>query len=281
MESSGNWVVDNIANSLDTWNSKLAEIWQLVTQSPQSFKGGGVWSIIVSINGSIQAVGLGLLVLFFAMGIAKSTINLTELKRPEQAVKFFIRFALAKAAVTYGMDIMMGIFEICQGVMSSVTSRFGGIGSMSVKMPDAVKQKILQVGFWESIPLWAVTLLGSLFITVLSFVMIMSIYGRFFRLYTYTAFSPIPLSTFAGEGTSSVGVHFLKSYAGVCLEGAVIVIACVIFNAFVGSNPAIVSESASAVNLVWSYVGETIFGMLVLVGCIKASDRVVKEMLGL
>ena len=281
MESSGNWVVDNIVNALNTWNGKLAEIWQLVTQSPQSFKGGSVWKVIEGIHGSLMAIGLALLVLFFVMGIMKSTMNLTELKRPEQAVRFFLRFVLAKTAVTYGMDIMLAIFKICQGVMNAATSRFGSLSAATASLPDVVKQKIVSVGFWESIPLWAVTILGSLFVTVLSFVMIMSVYGRFFRLYTYTALAPIPLSTFAGEGTSSVGVHFLKSYAGVCLESAVIVIACLIFTAFSSSAPASINENMSATNIVWSYVGETIFSMLILVGAIKMSDRVCKEMMGL
>ena len=281
MESSGNWVVDNIVNALNTWNGKLAEIWQLVTQSPQSFKGGSVWKVIDGIHGSLVAIGLALLVLFFVMGIMKSTMNLTELKRPEQAVRFFLRFVLAKTAVTYGMDIMLAIFKICQGVMTAATSRFGSLTAATASLPDVVKQKIVGVGFWESIPLWAVTILGSLFVTVLSFVMIMSVYGRFFRLYTYTALAPIPLSTFAGEGTSSVGVHFLKSYAGVCLESAVIVIACLIFTAFSSGAPAGINESMSATNIVWSYIGETIFSMLILVGAIKMSDRVCKEMMGL
>lgn len=281
MQSSGNWVVDNIVNALNTWNSKLAEIWQLVSQSPQSFKGGAVWNVIEGIHNSLVAVGLALIVLFFVMGIMKSTMNLTELKRPEQAVRFFLRFVLAKTAVTYGMNIMLAIFKICQGVMTAATSRFGSLTGSTAVLPDLVKQKIMAVGFWESIPLWAVTILGSLFITVLSFVMIMSVYGRFFRLYTYTALAPIPLSTFAGEGTSGIGIHFLKSYAGVCLESAVIVIACMIFTAFSSSAPAALNDSMSATNIVWSYIGETVFSMLVLVGAIKMSDRISKEMMGL
>ena len=281
MGSSGNWVVDNLTNALNTWNDKLAEIWRLVTQSPQSFKGGSVWKVIEGIHGSLVAIGLALIVLFFVMGIMKSTMNLTELKRPEQAIRFFLRFVLAKTAVTYSMDIMLAIFEICQGVMSAATSRFGSLATTTASLPELVQKKITAVGFWESIPLWAVTILGSLFVTVLSFVMIMSVYGRFFRLYTYTALSPIPLSTFAGENTSNVGIHFLKSYAGVCLESAVIVISCLIFTAFSSSDPAGLNENLSAVNIVWNYIGETIFSMLVLVGAIKMSDRVCKEMMGL
>ena len=147
-------------------------------------------------------------------------------------------------------------------------------------LPDEIVNAVENCGFFESIPLWAVTLIGGLFITVLSFIMILTVYGRFFKLYLYTAIAPIPLSTFAGEPTQNIGKSFLKSYAAVCLEGAIIVLACVIFSLFAASPPAI-NPNTAAVTMVWSYVGELIFNMLILVGCIKMADRVVHEMMGL
>ena len=123
-------------------------------------------------------------------------------------------------------------------------------------------------------------MIGGLFITVLSFIMVMSVYGRFFRLYLYTAIAPIPLSSFAGEPSQNIGRSFLKSYAAVCLEGAIVVLACIIFSLF-ASSPPVVNPDAAAVTMVWSYIGELIFNMLVLVGAVKMSDRVVREMMGL
>lgn len=205
---SDNWIVQNLENALETWNEKLAEIWQLITQSPEQFKGGTIWNVIVGIHGAVQAIGLALLVLFFVVGVMKTC------------------------------------------------------------------------GFFESIPLWAVTLIGGLFITVLSFIMIMTVYGRFFKLYLYTAIAPVPLSTFAGEPSQNIGKSFIKSYAAVCLEGAIIVLACIIFSLF-ASSPPVVDPDAAAVTQVWSYVGELVFNMLVLVGAVKMADRVVREMMGL
>lgn len=105
-------------------------------------------------------------------------------------------------------------------------------------------------------------------------------YSRMFKLYMYTALAPIPLSSFAGEPTSNVGKNFLRSYAGVCLEGAIIALACIIFSVMAASPPA-VDPNVSAVTAVWSYVGELIFNLLVLVGAVRMSDRIVKELLGL
>ena len=277
---SDNWVVQNLQNALDTWNSKLAEIWQILTQSPETFKGGGIWQVIVQIHGALQAIGYALLVLFFVVGVVKTCGSFTEVKRPEHALKIFIRFAIAKGVVTYGLELMMALFNIVQGITSTIMKTAGFGSTEDTVLPDEIIEAVEDCGFFESIPLWAVTLIGGLFITVLSFIMIMSVYGRFFRLFLYTAIAPIPLSSFAGEPSQNIGRSFLKSYAAVCLEGAIVVLACIIFSLF-ASSPPVVNPDAAAVTMVWSYIGELIFNMLVLVGAVKMSDRVVREMMGL
>jgi hypothetical protein len=203
---SDNWAVQNLQNALDTWNTKMAEVWSLLTTSPQSFKGGGIWHVITQINGAVKAIGLALLVLFFLVGVVKTCGSLTDVKRPEHALK--------------------------------------------------------------------------LFITVLSFIIILTVYGRFFKLYMYIAIAPIPLSTFAGQPTQNIGVSFLKSYGAVCLEGAIIVLACVIFSKFAVSPP-VVDKDAAAATMVWKYVGELCFNMLVLVGAVRMSDRISREVFAL
>ena len=277
---SDNWVVQNLENALNTWPEKLAEIWQLITMSPQDFKGGSIWNVMLGVHGAVKAIGIALLVLFFVMGVMKTCGSFAEVKRPEQALKLFIRFAIAKGVVTYGLVLMMALFQIVQGVISTIMGAAGFSAPQDTILPSEIITAVEACGFFESIPLWAVTLIGSLFITVLSFVMIMTVYGRFFRMYLYTAIAPVPLATFAGEPSQSVGISFIKSYAAVCLEGAIIVLACIIFAVF-ASTPPVVDTDAAAVSMVWSYVGELIFNMLVLVGAVKMSDRVVREMMGL
>jgi hypothetical protein len=277
---SDNWVVQNLENALNTWNEKLAEIWQLITQSPEQFKGGAIWKVIINIHGALQAIGLALLVLFFVVGVMRTCGDFAQVKKPEHAVKLFIRFALAKGAVTYGLELMMALFKIVQGVISTIMNAAGVGAVQQTVLPSEIVAAVEDCGFFESIPLWAVTLIGSLFITVLSFIMIMSVYGRFFKLYLYTAIAPVPLSSFAGEPSQSVGRSFIKSYAAVCLEGAIIVLACIIFSVFAASPP-VVKPDAAAVTMVWGYIAELVFNMLVLVGAVKMADRVVREMMGL
>ena len=277
---SDNWIVQNIENALDTWNSKLSEIWTLITQTPETFKDGAIWNVRKTIYGSMQAIGLALLVLFFVVGMLKTCGSIEEVKKPEKAFKLFIRFAVAKTIVTYGMDLMLAIFNIVQGVISNIMTTAGITGSTNSVLPQGIITAIESCGFFESIPLWAITIIGSLVVMVLSFIMIMTVYGRFFKLYLYTAIAPIPLSSFAGEPTQNIGRSFLKSYTAVCLEGAIIILSCIIFSLF-ASSPPVVDSSATAVTQVWKYLGELIFNMLVLVGTVKLSDRIVHEMMGL
>lgn len=277
---SDNWVVQNLQNALGTWNAKLAEIWLLVTQSPEEFKGDAIWTVIVNIHDAVMAIGLALLVLFFVVGVMKTCGSFAELKRPELALKLFIRFVLAKAVVTYGLELMTAIFDMVQGLVSTIMNTAGLGTTEETVLPQEIIDAVESCGFFESIPLWAVTLIGSLVITVLSFIMILSVYGRFFKMYLYAAIAPVPLAAFAGEPTQSIGRSFLKSYAGVCMEGAVIVLSCIVFSLF-ASEPPTVNPDAAAATMVWSYIAELVFNMLILVGMVKMSDHIVKEMMGL
>ena len=277
---SDNWIVQNLENALDMWNSKLREIWELITQSPETFKDGAIWEIIQNIHGALQAVAYALLVLFFVVGVMKTCGSFAELKKPEHALKLFIRFVLAKAVITHGMELMLAFFTVIQGVMNTIMDTAGFERIKNTQLPDEVIEAVENTGFFESIPIWAITLVGGLIIWVLTFIMILTVYGRFFKLYMYTAIAPIPLSTFAGEPTQNIGKSFLKSYAGVCLEGTIIVLACIIFAIIARTNPDF-DEDLTAAAMVWQYIGQVVFNMLILTGTIKLSDRIVKEMMGL
>ena len=278
---SDNWGVRNLENAHATWNEKLAELWQLVTQTPETFKGGQIWGVIVNIHSALVGVGYGLLVLFFAMGVFSSAASFKELQRPEFVLQHFIRFLFAKVAVGRGMEIMAAIFAICGGVASTVMGSMGTAVTQTATLPTEIVTAIENVGFMESIPLWLVSFLGSLFITVMSFILILTVYGRFFRLYLYTALSPLPFASFAGENSSAMGKAFVKSYVGVCLEGAVIVLACLIYSAFLSSDAPSVDTTLPAVTMAWQYLGQLGFIMLVLTGLVKGADRLVREMFSL
>ena len=260
---------------------KLAEMWNLLTTSPQSFKEGAIWSVISTINGVLGAIGTALLVLFFTIGVIKTCGSFAELKKPETAVKVFIRFCVAKWLIDNCLSILVNFVTIIQSIISDVTETSSIGTALEFAIPSDVQSTFEGIGILDgAIPVWAVCFISHLAMIVIAIVLLLTVYGRFFRIYMYTAIAPIPLSTLAGQPTENIARSFLKSYAGVCLQGVVIVLACIIFTAFAATAPEM-DTTLEPLEMVWKYVSDLIFNLLILLGLVKGSDRIIHDMMGL
>lgn len=266
---------------LEYLGNMLDKMWALLTTSPQTFKGGTIWSIISTINGVLGAIGTALLVLFFTVGVIKTCGSFAELRKPETAVKVFVRFAIAKALIDNCLSLLVDFVTIVQGIISKITASSSIGTALEFTIPSEVQSTFEGIGILDgAIPVWAVCFIAHLAFIVIGIVLLLTVYGRFFRIYMYAAIAPIPLSTMAGQPTENIAKSFLKSYAGVCLQGVVIVLACVIFTAYAASMPEI-DTTAEPLTMVWRYVTEVCFNMLVLLGLVKGSDRIIHDMMGL
>lgn len=274
----GDDLYNALTTALNQWNSKIDDIISLLTKTPEQFK-PEVWTVIQNVFGSMQAVGYALLILFFSIGIVKTAGSLTDLKRPEVAIKMFIRFLLTKLAMDNLMTGMNKCIDIGKSLILTINER-AGIQITNLSVPDSVKTAIKDLKWTNGLFMAIVALLGALVIMVLSIVVVLTVYGRFFKIFLYTAVSPLPISSFAGAPTAQVGKSFIKAYAGVVLEGVIIVLACVIYAAYATSTP-VINPSASSSTIVWQYIGETVLSMLIFVGIVKMSDRVVKEVMNI
>ena len=270
-----------LMQGLQFLGDKLDKMWAILTTSPENFKGGTIWSIVTTINGVLVAIGTALLVLFFTVGIIKTCGSFAELKKPETAVKAFIRFAIAKALIDNGLKLMVNFVTIVQSIIKKITASSSIGTALEFSIPSTVQSKFENIGILDgAIPVWAVCFIAHIAFIVIGIVLLLTVYGRFFRIYMYTAIAPIPLSTMAGQPTEGIAKSFLKSYAGVCMQGVVIVLACIIFTAYAGSMPQI-DPSKDAIAMVWTYVSEVLFNLLVLLGLVKGSDRIIHDMMGL
>ena len=261
--------------------SMLSKMWTLLTTSPQSFKGGAIWKVITTINGVLGAIGTALLVLFFTIGVIKTCGSFAELKKPETTVKVFVRFVLAKYLINNCLKLMVNFVTIVQSVISKIANSSKIGTALEFSIPSKVQATFNSIGILDgAIPIWAVCFIAHIAFIIIGIVLLLTVYGRFFRIYMYTAIAPIPLSTLAGQPTENIAKSFLKSYAGVCMQGVVIVLACVIYTAYAASMPQM-DTTVQPIQMVWKYVSEVIFNMLVLLGLVKGSDRIIHDMMGL
>ena len=270
-----------LMQGLEYLGDMLDKMWAILTTSPQSFKGGGIWSVITTINGVLGAIGTALLVLFFTVGVIKTCGSFAELKKPETAVKVFIRFAISKALIDNCLSLLVDFVTIVQGIIKKITESSSIGTALEFTIPSDVAGSFESIGILDgAIPVWSVCFIAHIAFIIIGLVLLLTVYGRFFRIYMYAAIAPIPLSTMAGQPTENIAKSFLKSFSGVCLQGVVIVLACVIFTAYAASMPQM-NTSYEPLKMVWIYVTEVVFNMLVLVGLVKGSDRIIHDMMGL
>ena len=267
-------IITNLNNGLQEFNGRYQEILNIITNPIETYMGGNIYRVVEDINGGLKAIGYSLVVVFGLISYMKSSITFQDMKRPEQYLRMVLHFILGKGAIDFGMPLMLLIFNTGLQVITSMATRMGAATSFTV--PSEISSAVSSMtGLFDGLFPYLVSFICNIIIMAISMVILLTVYGRFFKVYMYLAIAPIPLSTFAGEGTSQMGQTFLKSFLGVCLEGALIVLACIIFQNYATSPPVVEGDATS---MIFKYMGQNIFNMLVLLGVIKATDRVVKEM---
>lgn len=272
----GSSAADQLQTALDYWRDKFASIFEILTISPKEFHEGKIWEMIVDVTNVLQGAGVYLLIIFFLYGFFKTTINYRDLAaRPQHTFMLFVRFIVAKAFVTYGMEVLLWIISWVQNIIFTINKE---VPILQLSLPDNLKTALENADWTAGLSAYVASLIGTVIIFLLSIVILVVVYGRFFKIYLLAAISPIPLAAFASEATERLGMNFMKSYIGECLRGVVILVACMIFTAFATSPTEL--NATTAGSMTWLYVMETAMQMLLLVIMVKGSDRLIKEVFG-
>ena len=112
---SDNWIVQNLNSALSTWSEKMAELWTLLTENPATFKGGGIWRIMVNINDALTAIAYGLLVLFFAAGIIKTCGSFYRSEKAGTCAKsIYPVLHLLREQLHTGWNLCRHCFPLCR-----------------------------------------------------------------------------------------------------------------------------------------------------------------------
>lgn len=267
-------IITNLNNGLQEFNGRYQEILNIITNPIETYMGGTIYKIVADINGGLKAIGYSMVVVFGLISYMKSSISFQDMKRPEQFLRVVLNFILGKGAIDFGLPLMLLIFNMGLKIITSIASKMGDAASFVV--PSEIMSAVGNMtGLFDGLFPYLVSFLCNIIIMGISMIILLTVYGRFFKVYMYLAIAPIPLATFSGEGTSQIGKTFLKGFIGVILEGALIVLACIIYQNYATSPPTLDGDATS---MIFKYMGQNIFNMLVLLGVIKMTDRVVKEM---
>lgn len=269
--------LDNLTSALRFWEVKFNEILDILLIDPQNFQGGKIWGIVSNIITLIEGIGVSLLIVLFFYGLFKSTIDFRDVfKNPKTVVFAFARIFIAEFFVVNAKEILLFTLQFVQDIIAKIEITNNAI---VYTVPDNIITALDTADWWASIGAWVSSLVGGWVIRGLTLLIIVLVYGRFFKIFLLTAVSPIPLAGYASDPTEYIGNNFMKSYIGEALRGVVIITACMIFSAYATSPAA--SNSTTPGALVFDYVLDVVMQLLILVIMVKGSDRLVKEFFSL
>ena len=275
-------IMGNLSGMFESVNNQVGEIATSVGMTPANFS-PDVFAMVRNISESVIIPIAGLILTFIACyELIQMIIDHNNLANFETWIffKWVFKTFVAVMLITNTFNITMAVFDVAQHVINASAGIISGNTAIDASALETMEETLMAMDLGPLLGLFLQSFIVQVTMSALAIIIFVIVYGRMIEIYLMVSLAPIPLSTFAGEPSQNVGKSFIKSYAAVCLEGAIIVLACIIFSLFAASPPA-VDPNAAPVSMVWSYIGELVFNMLVLVGAVKMADRVVREMMGL
>lgn len=282
-DAKNNWFVKNINGSLGAWQNSISNITRYLQVSPDKLMGsngenGTMWNLVSAINGTLKAIGVSLMIICFGVGLSKTISRPEEVRQPMNLAKYFLRVVITNVLITYSMYFMLQLFAYAGSLISIVNVSSADVGVY--ELSDEAALSIAAVDWWnlgESIPLVFLCLIFYVAINIISILLLIMVFVRFFKIYIYTAIAPLPLATLASRTTQNVGRNFIKSYFAVLLQGIVMAIILVISASFFGSFTGYFLGGEGP----WGFIWELLFKLLVVIVTIKGTDRLIKELFGL
>lgn len=314
---SDNWIVANFQAALNFFNSMMQYLYDILIINPVTYREGTVWQVVDTIYTSLLGASISLCVIFFYIGIIQDSAELILHRRWEVIVWDIIKFSMMAGLIIYGRYLLLIIFSIGKELVDAVVLK-SGTNLMEttawIEMPDKIVNATNGLSTTTGIVFWVVTLIAALFVMVSCFSIMLTVYGRLFKIYLHIAISPPFIACSAGKATMHWCMNFVKSFIVVCIEGVVIVAVCLIFSAFangfdinnpmetniveeeelpeeppsaediveewsesIGNSDEIKAENAE---IVWTYLGETLFLFVLMAGTIKGTDDMMKRWVG-
>lgn len=272
--------MSNLQHAFNSWTESLTKVYGIISISPQNWN-PDVWAVVKTINAGLTATAASLLVMFFFIGYLKQASNLKEIKKLENVLSLLIRLAIAIGLVGASMDIMLWIFEIMQGIFSTIFQSSSAVFNMTV--PGKIEDALKDVDFLstEGIEIAIIGLILRLTVFVISIILIVIVWGRFLNLYLHFAVAGCFLSTFASESTVHIGMAFLKSFVNVCFQAAIITLALVIYSKLISSNNSQAIElikNGDIANGLLTYSKDFFVGALVTLALCKQGEQIASKM---
>ena len=276
--SLGGVILDLLKTVVAFWNDKIGLVFEMLGQSPTSFKDGGPWKVVSNLEPTFVAVGSSLVVLFFVIGFCSVSIDVKEEMRFETILRMLMRIGIAEWLVSNNVTIMKAFFSTAGNLVNVITnSEFE-----ELTIPQDMQDVIENLGFGESLIMMILAVIISLVIIVCGFMLIYTVYFRFLKILVLVPYGAIAFSTVSGNKMiSHTATTYARYFLSVVLEAVTMALAIVVCNAFLNAGlPTFTSDYADWTKALM-YICELTFGVALTVGSVKGAQSLTSKALGL
>ena len=310
-----NWILSTLQASIAFFDAWMTSLYDVLMLDPISYQNGAIWTTVSKIYDALMGPAVSILIIGFYIALIHDSGEFIKTRHFGSVVWTFILLCITASLLQGGKYILLLIFWCFKEILQTVTGPDGTnfLNLYWVELPKQVKLATSGLGATKATMFFIVVLIFALVIMVCSFTIIMVVYGRLFNIYLHIAVAPLALACGAAGPLRSTFVSYLKSFVGVCLQGVVIVIVCMVFSAFANNfdfNTVQTSDQqivelkedmteeefqawweqwgmdnkeleAKKAEVLWTYLSQMLFLYLIMAGMIKGADNFIHQKLNL
>lgn len=310
-----NWILATLQASIAFFDAWMSQLYDVLMLDPISYQNGTIWTTVSKIYDALMGPAVSILIIGFYIALTYDSGEFIKTRYFGSVGWTFILLYITASLLQGGKYILLLIFWCFKEILQTVTGPNGTnfLDLSWVELPKQVKLATSGLGATKATLFFIVVLIFALVIMVCSFTIIMVVYGRLFNIYLHIAVAPLALACGAAGPLRSTFVSYLKSFVGVCLQGVVIVIVCMVFSAFANNfdfNTVQTSDQqivelkedmteeefqewweqwgmdnkeleAKKAEVLWTYLSQMLFLYLIMAGMIKGADNFIHQKLNL
>ena len=229
-----NWILATLQASIAFFDAWMSQLYDVLMLDPISYQNGTIWTTVSKIYDALMGPAVSILIIGFYIALIHDSGEFIKTRHFGSVGWTFILLYITASLLLGGKYILLLIFWCFKEILQTVTGPNGTnfLDLSWVELPKQVKLATSGLGATKATLFFIVVLIFALVIMVCSFTIIMVVYGRLFNIYLHLAVAPLALACGAAGPFRSTFVSYLKSFVGVCLQGVVIVIVCMVFSAF-------------------------------------------------
>jgi len=227
-----------------------------VGQTPGSFN-PGVFALIRTISETVVLPIAGLLLTFvMTWELIQLIVERNNLHEIDSWIffKWVFKTMIAVLILSNTFNIVMGIFDVAQSVVSSAAGIISGSTNVTTSMMSALQTQLEAMDIGPLLGLWLQSLIVNIIVLALNICVFVIVYGRFIEIYLLTSLAPLPMATMTNREMGSMGQNYLKSLLAIGFQGLLIMVCVAIYAVLVQG----IATSGDPIGSVWQAIGVTV-----------------------